>query len=286
MNILLFVIAMLMLMTLMTYSKLESYRNFAILQSQFEFYMRNLERMDYTQSAKKCYKANVASKKEQDENEKEKNSATSKLSLHLFVNKEDREKYPQVYSQYLMLAKNLINILYGEAEFFKKAKEKDDGIVDTLLKEIGDQTAELPKKEQISSICDLSRINFEDSNLQTLFYSMLSGGVEIPKEEQGTVNVQRKYPPLGKYITLENKSVLRVYLASKELLLAIFEDPEVVEDIIQKRNELYLEVDSKRMSAEEASSLFKNQFENRRINGLISDVLDFGVSKTDPKSYT
>lgn len=287
MNILLFVVTMLMLMSLMAYAKLESYRNFSVMQSQFEFYMRNIERQDYNQFAKKCYSDHVASKQEnEDKSGAAKNPATSKLSIHLFVNKKDREKSPQTYSQYLMLAKSLLFNLYGDTAFFKAALEKDDTIVDKLLEEIGNKTADLPKNEQISNICDLSRINFENPELQSLFYSMLTGSVAIPKEEKGTVEVTKSYPPLGSYVTLDNKVVLRVYLASRPLLLAIFGDPGVVDEIIEKRNQLYKEVDAGNMTADEASSLFKNQFENRRVNGLISETLDFKVSKTNPTGYT
>lgn len=58
-------------------------------------------------------------------------------------------------------------------------------------------------------------------------------------------------------------------------------------DILQKRNELYTEVKPKEggMKTEDATQIFKDAFENRRLSGIVSEVLDFTVSKTDPAGY-
>jgi len=274
-----------MLMTLMTYSRIENYRGFAIMQSQFEFYMKSLEREEYNNKAWKCYHANHATKKDVEDDKREQNApGSSKLSFKIFIDKEEREKNQQRYLQYSLIAKNLLHALYDDTKFFKEALAKDEGIIDRLLVAIGDGSAKFSAKEKISKLCDLSRLKFEDEDLQFLFYNMLEGGVEIPKEEQGTLKLQKSYPKLGDYLTMQNKTQIRIYLASKPLLLAIFGEPSVVDEIIEKRKELFGEVTKKidAMSVADAKVIFQNQFEGRRINGLIAEILDFTVSKSDP----
>lgn len=288
MNVLLFVISMILLMTAMTYSRIESYRGFALMQSQFEFYMRTLERADYNSSAWQCYHANPATQKEEEDNEKEeKATGSAKLSFKIFVDKKEREASQQRYLQFSMIAKNLLNALYGHTKFLKDSLAKDEGVIDRLLVAIGDESAKLTAKEKISSLCDLSRIKFQDEDLQFIFYNMLEGGVEIPKEERGTLKLQKSYPKLGNYLTMQNKTQIRVYLASRPLLLALFGEEEIVDEIIQKRKELFAEVDKQidAMPVAEAKAQFQNQFEGRRIHGLISEMLDFTVSKTNPSGY-
>ncbi|EFB40289.1 hypothetical protein pah_c209o011 [Parachlamydia acanthamoebae str. Hall's coccus] len=278
---------MLMLMTLMTYARLESYRGFAITQSQFEFYMKNLEREGYAESAKKWYEGHVATTKEQNDNERQtKSKASPKLPIALFLKKDEREKKQELFEQFNLMAKNILPAIYGHTRFFKEALEADEHFVEQLLKAISQAAEDLPSKQKIKNACDLSTLSFKDPYLHDIFYLMLKGGVEIPKEEKGTVEVNVSYPKLSKYITLDNKSQIRVFLASRPLLASIFGEA-IVNDILQKRNELYTEVKPKEggMKTEDATQIFKDAFENRRLSGIVSEVLDFTVSKTDPAGY-
>ncbi|MBS4167623.1 hypothetical protein [Parachlamydia sp. AcF125] len=287
MNILLFVTSLLMLMTLMTYARLESYRSFAIIQSQFEFYMKNLEREEYKKSAKKWYEEHVATTKEQtEENKQKKSRASSTLPIALFLNREEREKKQELHTQFALMAKNLLFALYGHTKFFKEALEEDRRFLDQLLKAISQSVEDLPSNQKIKNAGDLSTLPLKDPHLHDIFYLMLKGGTEIPAEEKGTVEVNVSYPPLAKYLTLSNKTQIRVFLASKPLLMAIFGEPTLVEEILRKRVELYKEVKAEDgMKVEEATQIFKDLFENRRLGEIISEVLDFTVSKKDPQPY-
>jgi hypothetical protein len=87
------------------------------------------------------------------------------------------------------------------------------------------------------------------------------------------------------FITLDDADKIRVYLASRELLKAIFDDPQVVDSIISLRHELYKKVSNDSISNDEASAQFKTIVAPRSDPNFDDTILDFHVTKTNPKNY-
>lgn len=132
---------------------------------------------------------------------------------------------------------------------------------------------------------DLSTVDLGDPKLQYVFYKMLDG---TPEFEEGIVNFKPTagYFSLLDFITIKpNKSRIRVYLASPQVLMAIFGDVGTVKEILSERSRLYREVKKEIMTKEEASELFMSLFMEMRLPGIENTLLDFGVSKTNPKTY-
>lgn len=80
---------------------------------------------------------------------------------------------------------------------------------------------------------------------------------------------------------------IRVYLAPKDLLQAIFDDPAVVNEVINTRQDLYKSAvkSEKPADIDKLSTAFMTQFIERRDPSVSGDLLDFTVNKTNPKEY-
>ena len=106
MNVLIFVMTMLMLLTLMTYAKLETYRSSQVFQVLLEHYMQKDERGYINLAAEDTYDGikKVAKKTDTEpveEAPKPKAEGNARLSLALIKDKSKRDSNPQEWQQAL-----------------------------------------------------------------------------------------------------------------------------------------------------------------------------------------
>ena len=85
------------------------------------------------------------------------------------------------------------------------------------------------------------------------------------------------YVSLYDFITLAPGPKVRMFLASRELLQAIFDDSSVVENVISTRHELFLQIESGKIDAGVANQQFQQAFLSKVSSGLTEDVLDFTI---------
>ncbi len=273
-----------MLLAVMTYARIESYRDFSGFKSQFEMYMRETERSYSNEIQEKRYQNTAASKRkpgpDPDNQKKESEKACSRISFYLFLNKKDRDSKLSQYQQLLELTKILMQDLYGEDEFLKKAEEKRPDFLDALLNALVTSADTLPKGITLASPVDLASLDLDDEEMNTVFYRMLKGTIEI--DAKGTVD---GYPSILEYITLVNKTKIRVYLASTPLLYALYGSPELVEEIKKERNTLYRMVKDEEIEKEQASVQFQDLFRGKQRPNFDDSILDFSISKSNPRDY-
>lgn len=322
MNILLFVTSMILLLALLTFARIETYRSFSVLQGEFNKYMRISERSEINETAAAWYKKSVAEKSTASITKNAKGKARSKLSFIVFVDNEKRTKYAKEYPQLLILTKKLIRTLYGNMKFYQEMEQNQPGFIDALLQALGSAAEPYfknKKKKIIKRAEDLSILMLGEPDLDDAWYKILSGTlkknellpeqktteaerpmVELPSgpEEDGSENDDQEheseslcdyrspqgYYSLLDYITLEDAARIRVFLASEGLLSAIFDDPATVADIIKIRHDLFRSVDNGSITTEAASTQFKTQF-LPRVEGMDETILDFSVTKTNPRNY-
>lgn len=264
----------------MTYARIESFRDLSGLMAQFEWYIQTHERR---------YSNNVMDQKYNDQNPDRKKTgidpdakqeaeekACSKLSLYLFFNKKQRELKQKIFDEQYHLAKILIDKLYGNAAFFKQAEENHPDLSALLL----DGMIAASENQPVKSVSDIASLDLGNAELNEVLYRILKGTVEIEKQDK-----EKTYPSLFKYITLKNKTKIRVYLASKNLLLAIYGDPGLVNAILDERKNLFKEIKDEEKSPAEATKEFQSQFAGKQQSDIAEDILDFTVTKTNPKSY-
>ncbi len=312
MNILLFTTAMVLLLASLTYARLEMYRNLSLLQGEFNRYMMTSERSAINEQAETWYATSVASKRAGQGQQKGKKQALSRLSFIVFVDSKKQGAYTEEYAQLVALAKRLFAVLYENQSFYEEAKQKNPNIDSELLNSLL-LAEKLPKEQKISRAADLANLNLENPDLNDLFYKMLQGtmspdqlpsatpplaecqlegyygeeddeGIEPGKAEE--VKSPQGYYSLLDFITLQDAAKVRVYLASKPLLMAIFGDMGVVNSIIQERCSLYNNVVNGTITSDQAMESLRSRFLSQaQGQGFDEKILDFTVTKTNPRNY-
>lgn len=292
--------SMLMLLAIVTYGRLESFRQFAFVQFTFKKYMEKTEREFFNEEAIKRYKSTVATSSEESEKEERKtNSASSTLSFNLFVDKEQRESNSEFFEHSVNVAKNLMIFLYGEQPFFQEIAEKRPDFLTEIIEALIRVTDNFTEKEKLKKKKELATIDLGDEELNRVFTKMLAGTVdkkealdnrrrsEITEEEiKITHKPEAGYYSLLDFITIgRNKLQIRVFLASPQLLMAIYGNPDVVTNILQARYQLYRELKNKQRNREELSQDFKTLFQNLKLSNIPESLLDFGVSLSNPRYY-
>lgn len=323
MNILLFVITMLMSLAMLTYARLESYRSFSGLKAQFRSYMELIERKPSNDFAEQWYDRTIVNSKISQE-KRDRVVGSSRLSFYLFLNKEEREKEPEMYQQTRELAKQLMQVLYSNRKFYQETVLERSAFLDEILNEIEKLSEMIPKTKKITKAAGLSNLNIEDETLHKAFYDMLHGQppLEIEKPvmlishepvvdtkvdfsfggpltndkqdqdeeldaalESEEAHAQAGYESLLDFITVRNSKKIRVFLASRELLLAIYADPLIVENILEARKQLFLQVKNDSGKKAAASKAFQDNFASCGQAASYGAILDFSVTRTDPTKY-
>lgn len=309
MNVLIFVMTMLMLLSLMTYARLESYRSSQAFQMIFKHYMQEEERGYINIQAEKTYDSIKVS-----ENKGKpgiKIDASPRIGIALLLDK-DRDQKNKEWEQTKLLLKNLMSTLYHTQPFYLHIEEERPSFIDELMRAITQAVDELPQEKKPKMADDLANLKLNDPELDRILYKMLHGAFYTQKIEDHDSTKKQKpaeaesdidngadedlnseiaefkspegYYSLLDFVTSASKPKIRVFLASKEVLLAIFHDPATVNAIIEERQHLYRQAlsESDPKSLEES---FKNQFQKMKDPGINEETLNFSVSKTNPKYY-
>jgi len=314
MNILFFVMTMLMMLAILTYARVESFRSLTALDVQFTKYMEHSERKSLNTREISWYDTLHATTRKTGDSPtqpKPKNQANSRISIYLLLNPQVRQQPPNPaqFNKMLVLTKRLLARLYSGHAFYTEIEQKRSGFLDEILSQVMAAAANLPSEKKITSTADLANLNLGDIELNDVFYKMLKGlpsedaGQERPDEDVEESQASQDegesqdlpvaappprspigYPKLSDFITVKKSSGFRIYLASREILYLLFPDPHVVESIIATRNSLYQQVMGG-MDKDTAKGNFQQQFMDKRDPMLEVADLDFSVSKTNPIYY-
>lgn len=315
MNVLIYVMTVLMIISVLTYAKLESFRLFSSLEASFKHYMSSTERLPLDRMNKKMYDSIKILSKNVGQRELP-NPSSSRLSFHMFVKKEMRENSPEAYAQTRELAKVLMSNLYGNQRFFQEIALKRQNFLDEILNEI-QHASEEQDKIRLKNATALSKLKFSDLELQYVFFLMLHGLPNLDEQKLikptpevgfgGVLDIEDKaanseeemlakveseeakappgYASLIDYITVKPATKIRVFLASRELLVSIYGTPELADAIIENRRDLYRQVRNKVLQPQQASEQFKSQFSSSGTALTFAAILDFAVTNTNPKNY-
>jgi hypothetical protein len=317
MNVLLFVTAMIMVLSLLTYGKLEMYRSFSLLQSQFTTFMEETERGYINTTAVWWYENSPAVRRTSTLPGTTRGGARSRLSFIVFIDKTKQAQYAQAYPKIVLLSKKLMINLYKDQPFFKETVQQRPDILDGFLASLMAASEALPTDQKIKKATDLANLNLGDPLLNSFSYFIFKGSpfpedkqmeeakrVEplqtefIIKESNGEVDDENGDPnkkddyisPEGyysllDYITVDDAIKIRVFLASKPLLMAIFDNLDVVNSIIAMRNDLYKKVVNGSVTPQDASTQFKTATSSKSDPNFDDTILDYSVTKTNPKNY-
>lgn len=311
MNVLIFVMTLLMLLALMTYSRLDIYRSSQVFQSIFKYYMENDERGYFNIKAQPIYDS-IKVKTKEGKPGGPKAEGSPRLGIQLLLDKAQRESKVNEWNQTRVLLKNLLNSLYEKQPFYREAMDKRYTMVDDLIQAITEAVDELPKEKKLKTAADLANLKLADPELNMLLYKILQGGsyrnINVPKEPEAKSLLAERveseidqddqalsseaseyksiegYYSLLDFVTSTSAPKIRVFLAPREVLEAVFPSPEIVDNILAERKQFYRQAvnggDTK-----ELSETFRQAFERYKEQNVSDESLNFTVTKTNPKNY-
>lgn len=305
MYILYTVISFLIIISAITYARIEEFKDNYILHKMHRDYMQKSQYTIFNQIQQSIYenkssKYNPKNKEKEkkkelenqsqvynssadtvaegDEKEKEKReNLNSALDIGIFF--KSNESDPK-YLQSLNLLKKLIIINYADFEFYKEMREKVDDFDNVFLQKIIDAIKNFDDKVKKSLLKrDLAEIKLPEQDLQYVWCRIIRGTKSVNTPEESG------YYPVGRFLTITGGEKaykpISVYLARPPLLLAIFEDPSLVQAIIECRNRIHKEG----IKRPEGKSTLENICKNRIPADISPELLSFEISGTDPTKY-
>jgi hypothetical protein len=304
MHVLIYVITFLMILAVLTGYRIDSARSTAGLHVAYLQYMETIERAPINAFAKIWYDRFSIKSYNKGEQSPTHTPGTSRLSLYLLVDKNQREAAAETYQQTRELAKRLMKLLYQNAPEFKEVLEKRPRLFDEILDEIVSAADQLPPEKKITHVADLISLPFSSQDTHYILFLMLNGqpaaalsSTTTPIEEindtddEGDAFVESNqshakpgYISLQNFLSMDPTSQLRVYLAHPLLLEAIFKDAATVERIRLMRIDLYRSLKKKSGSDVGAATVaFQGAFSS--LAPEFPAILNYTVTHTDPRKY-
>lgn len=268
MNILPLIMALVLIISVLTVERLEKFKNHSAVQNEYQAFIKENERQVFNRRERNLYGD-------------AKHKSFRQLTIRYLYDKKARDKHANEAKQYRVLLAELIKIVYGDAGFYKELIKKNSDFVEDMFKKIEEVAENVPHKV-ILQTKDLARLDLGDPELQEAFYHILKGTIlreKLLEMENMTPRMKEKaYVSLLTYVHNHGKEdkpppAIRIALAPREILKAIFIKDEIVEAIILKREEL-----GGKDRDSGADEMFKSEFINKRRPGLDENLLDFKLS--------
>ncbi len=285
MNILPLVLLLILTLSVLTLKQVEDFKNLEIVRKECQDFIRELDKQHFNHRQRILYDNGV-----QDYYK------TRKLNLHAFFDQKvtsDQRKLEQLKQ----ILKELMKVLYAEADFFKKIEKKRPDFLTELVDQITDPDLDISHITH-SHIENLSQIKLSDPELQEVFYHMLKGTIgrkerkEIEKYRAiSNQHREKSYLSLLNFLSFkkvnstDRPEPIPIYQAPKELLLAIYEKEAVNEILIKRREFKHTKKDSSSEKTQKKESFADFIFKQAKVIPIDNEMLDPTVSTTDPEIY-
>lgn len=288
MNVLVIVFTVLMLLSIMTYARLQSFLGFSGIRTAYVKFMEdnerkysnNLEQKLYATArvkASKTKKDDVPEEEYDDEEEEDlevqnipvgqstpKRKPVRKLNLQPLlkgnkegVNNPDTGPTAELFTR-------LIREIYGRQNFYIEAVKRNPELAPEIVATFLAQRDKPICEASVSALKDMAKVYFPTEISRDAFGKMLEGGEGIPR--------------LSDYVLIRSAGTpIRMMGAADQLLQSIYRDPSVVEALKNRRLELINAVRSRRMKADEASKSLQQEFGQEQTTGLRPSLLDFTI---------
>ncbi|MDB6081485.1 MAG: hypothetical protein JWO53_757, partial [Chlamydiia bacterium] len=146
---------------------------------------------------------------------------------------------------------------------------------------------------------DLASLPLDNDLYQTVLYKMLKGN--IPQDLTDPPANGEYYKSLCDFIQISNTKspyIMSIYLAPRELLLALFQNEKTVKKVLAKRNEIHealkeKEREEKKTGIKSDNTPFRTEKSQILRDTVIKmlplnfdiNFIDFGVSSSNPEDY-
>lgn len=289
MNILLYITALLAALSIVTYARLGNFINQTAVRQQTACYMGLKDRIAANEAERENYTSqNSSSKNEKKEPDKKQQitKATRKLNFIVFLNKQARDQNDAAYKTIAAITRQLLINLYGNERFFRKVQQSRGDAVEALLSRLIQISEPLDEESSMKDEKELISIDLQDPELRELLAKMLKGD-SIPEVENCAKPLRSGYPSLLTFVDVKKEKILpiRIQLAPRELIEAIFIDPNTIEEVLTMRKQLQRQT-GKMGSVEQqvASQQFERVFRSRIPRNLDPNMFDFTITTTAVKN--
>lgn len=286
MNLLIFVTALLLSLSAISYQSLHKFLNTTHSQALWDKELKEKNSCRFNSTVNARYKElNKAQSNDDEKQGAEPNGkdlhpeASKNMNFRYFIDEKIAHDSPTERALYVEVAKRLIEILYSEQPFYKALLAMRPDLLDAFFTALLESNNG-PKK--IAMVNKMNKLAFNDPVLKEFYYAIMKPS-SLGKEGSQTVslgekNVECDTVTFQDYLSDKNSKKIRVFLAPPALLMALFNDRNTVLSIIDMRRQLYKEV-LKEKDAKDATQEFKNAFSGY---SSYQELLDFSVGKTNP----
>lgn len=299
MNVLTLVMTMLMMLAIVTYARLSTFLDFKGLQYEYHHYLtsyskplNDIQNEFYETELKGENAATNSGTNVQTGDDVAKTSSknvnlNSLIPFDAFIKRDERERDSLRFKQTRELLKKLMENLYAEFPFFKALLEKRPELFNQLIDRIIEMSDQEIYIGKFKTKKDLGSLNLEDNELQEVLYKMLNGTREKTGTDVDEFLKKEGYPSLAKFIVIKKDAKLSIYLASGEILLALYGHAGLVKEIIATREDIYKQMssDANQPEKDQGKDRLRSVAAGRSFLPNEDLLLDFSVSCTNPKKH-
>lgn len=309
MNILLFIVSMMMILSIVTYARFQTFLDHNVIQKEYLRFMQIEERKQFNEKQNSMYirhkgnKLNIESIEAEPSKEIpeagfspiKRNNLNSKLNILSLLNESPLPETLKESSQTRIILLKLMDILYRNHPSFQHFYEMHHDLNELILHHLSTPSLHINTYSEELTTEKLRNIQLQDPQLQEAFYMMLKGTMtkeEAKKAKKIKLKLGKEkeslpdegYRSLLDFIIIsKNKKPISIYLASEPLLLAIYQDSNLVYSILEKRKEIYKAIEKEKITIEGGRMELERLFSRKHPANLDSTLFDFSVSKTVPE---
>lgn len=310
MNLLIFILSLIMMLSVMTYSRLENFTKNHIQAQEWRWIMKESERDVYNRRQAQCNaEINKTNKTNKDnptpppsEEQKKEESAnplpegktetqkngSGKISLAWLLNKDLREKKADAFQNMSTIIQTMIVEAWGNQPFYKKLDQERPGFVKLMLQDMVESVEKYKatdKRKKVSTLDDLLFISWSDLSLKEAYGRMLQESLIYDRSQDKTKPAEGRgvspkgFQSLRDYFEFKENDKIRLWLASRPVLMALFSDEQIVNNIIDTRTEYYREIRNNNTPTAELSKKFQENFSPQTP---YNELIDYKITKTNP----
>lgn len=177
------------------------------------------------------------------------------------------------------ILKNLLTHMYEGQTFFEEAKEAVPDFEERFLVNLFERAKDEQQTDQwIEEVADLASIELDDELQSYIRYKIFTGNKSLLVENSEDA---AGYFPLIQVTSMKKRHYLMsLWLAPKALLMALFQNPDIVQEVLEARRDIYYE-----LGKDKSLKGAKEQELRLRFGIHIHDVaqyINFKVSRTRP----
>lgn len=294
MNLLIVVLSLIMVLSAISYARLESFLKSRFHAKEWSWIAHESERDRFNHAQLICNAKSQENKApapstpppKKDDKTPAPSPGVGQISLSWLFKKDFREKHKAAFPKVEELFVKLLTDAWGNQPFFIQLQEERPEFLKGILEEIlilSEKANVKDSKLKVTHLDDLIYLPWNDLTLKTAFARMLQEGLIFKgsdrqnSQDLETMSSPTGYQSLNDYFSAREADKIRVWLAPRPILKALF--PDSWQEVIKTREALWRELKKENgPSADELSTRFEQTFSEKTP---YPELVDFKVTKTN-----